>query len=70
MSGVMPKPEVRHLVTHLFGDDAGREAVERIDRRIDQLPGLAGLRLVAQANDRWFDADASVPAARTDADAA
>jgi hypothetical protein len=46
-------PEVRHLVTYLFGDDAGREAVARIDRRIDQLPGLAGLHLVAQASLRW-----------------
>ena len=56
-SGVMPRPEVHHLVTYLFGDEAGREAVDRIDRRIDQLPGLEGMRLVAQANDRWFDAD-------------
>jgi hypothetical protein len=48
-SGVMPKPEVRHLITYLFGDTAGHAAVARIDRRIDQLPGLAGLQLVANA---------------------
>jgi hypothetical protein len=51
-SGVMPRPEVRHLVTHLFGDEAGREAVARIDRRIDMLPGLDGMQLVANANRR------------------
>ncbi len=46
-SGVMPDSEVRHLVTYLFGDAGGQEVVERIDRRIDRLPGLAGLELVA-----------------------
>lgn len=56
-SGVMPRPEVRHLVTYLFGDEAGREAVARIDRRIDRLPGLAGMSLVARANDRLSDQD-------------
>jgi hypothetical protein len=48
-SGVMPEPEVRHLVGYLFGDGEGRQVVERIDRRIDRLPGLAGLELVASA---------------------
>ena len=67
-SGVMPRPEVRHLVTYLFGDDAGREAVARIDRRIDRLPGLAGMSLVATANDRW--SHGSVLPARTDPAAA
>ena len=43
-SGVMPKPEVRHLITYLFGDEPGQEAVARIDRRIDQLPGMDGMR--------------------------
>jgi len=54
-SGVMPKPEVRHLITYLFGDDAGQDAVARIDRRIEQLPGLEGMHLVARASDAWRD---------------
>lgn len=48
-SDVMPTEEVDHLVTYLFGDDEGRAMVERIDRRIDRLPGLGGLHLVAAA---------------------
>ena len=60
-SGVMPKLEVRHLITHLFGDDAGRDALARIDRRIGQLPGLAGMQLVTTASRRWT---AEPPASR------
>lgn len=48
-SGVMPAAETRFLVRHLFTGDAGRALVERIDRRIDRLPGLAGLRPVSRA---------------------
>jgi rubrerythrin len=48
-SGVMPDPETRHLITHLFGDEEGRAAVERIDRRVSSLPGLDGLTIVAAA---------------------
>ncbi|MCU1360830.1 MAG: hypothetical protein JWN99_2119 [Ilumatobacteraceae bacterium] len=48
-SDVMPVAEVKHLVGYLFGDDDGHEMVERIDRRIDKLPGLEGLHLVAAA---------------------
>lgn len=48
-SDVMPAPEVRHLIGLLFGDAEGRAVAERIDRRIDRLPGLAGLRLVTAA---------------------
>jgi hypothetical protein len=48
-SGVMPAAETRFLIDTLFGDEAGRTAVARIDRRIDRLPGLAGLDLVAHA---------------------
>ena len=59
-SGVMPRPEVRHLVTYLFGDEAGRETVARIDRRIDQLPGLAGMSLVANANRRLAPAETTI----------
>lgn len=46
---VMPRSEVSHLVGYLFADDAGRDVVARIDRRIDKLPGLAGLGLADHA---------------------
>lgn len=50
-SDVMPEPEVRHLISFLFGGDDGAAMTARIDRRIDNLPGLAGLRLVSTARD-------------------
>lgn len=45
-SGVMPATETRFLTGHLFSGDEGTAMAERIDRRIDRLPGLAGLRLI------------------------
>lgn len=48
-SGVMPRAETAHLITYLFGDDEGVAMARRIDRRIDRLPGLAGLALVDSA---------------------
>lgn len=48
-SDVMPDTEVEHLVSFLFGGGDGRAVAERIDRRIDRLPGLAGLQLVSRA---------------------
>ena len=48
-SDVMPESEVRHLISYLFGGKDGAEMVARIDRRIDNLPGLSGLGLVAKA---------------------
>jgi hypothetical protein len=48
-SDVMPPAEVGHLIGFLFGDAEGKAMAERIDRRIDRLPGLAGLHLVARA---------------------
>jgi hypothetical protein len=44
-AGVMPEAEVRFLIRYLFADD-GRAIAERIDRRVDRLPGLGGLGLV------------------------
>ena len=52
-AGVMPKPEVDFLITHLFDDDEGREVAARIDRRIDGLPGLEGLGLARRALERY-----------------
>ena len=51
-SGVMPRGEVAFLVRHLFSGDDGHRTVDRIDRRVDQLPGQEGLDLVATAVDR------------------
>jgi hypothetical protein len=49
-SGVMPRAETSHLLRFLFaGEDADRTAFDRIDNRIDRLPGLAGLRLLRRA---------------------
>ena len=43
---VMPVAETQHLVRTLFGGDDGRHVSERIDRRIDALPGLQALALM------------------------
>jgi len=48
-SGVMPDEESRFLVSHLFGGDDGLAVAQRIDRRVDHLPGLAGLNLAVTA---------------------
>jgi hypothetical protein len=50
---VMPEAETRHLIGTLFGGPAGAPAVARIDRRVDGLPGLAGLGLAARAARRY-----------------
>jgi hypothetical protein len=67
-AGVMPRSEVAFLVRTLFGDPAGHDMAARIDRRIDRLPGLADLRLVEGAIDRYTGAVARIgpggPAAR------
>lgn len=48
-AGVMPAAEVDFLVGYLFGDEDGLRTAERIDRRIDRLPGLDGLGLLHTA---------------------
>ncbi len=48
-SGVVPGPEVDFLRAYLFGDDDGRAMADRIDRRVDRLPGLGGLNLLRGA---------------------
>jgi hypothetical protein len=55
-AGVMPAEETSFLVAHLLTDEAGRAAVERVDRCVDRLPGLEGLRLLTRS------AEALVPA--------
>jgi hypothetical protein len=48
-SGVVPEPEADFLRSYLFGDDEGRAMADRIDRRVDRLPGLEGLNLLRGA---------------------
>lgn len=48
-STIMPEAETAHMTRTLFADDEGRRMVERLDRRIHRLPGLAGLDLIASA---------------------
>ncbi|MGH9054687.1 MAG: ferritin-like domain-containing protein [Acidimicrobiales bacterium] len=48
-NSVMPDAEVRFLSSFLFGGHEGRAVAERIDRRVDRLPGLAGLGLLQRA---------------------
>lgn len=48
-SGVVPGDEVDFLRSYLFGDADGRTMAERIDRRVDRLPGLGGLHLLSDA---------------------
>jgi len=48
-SGVMPKAEVAFLVKYLFDGEDGEATAERIDRRVDRLPGQSGLHLLGTA---------------------
>ncbi|MGI8663499.1 MAG: ferritin-like domain-containing protein [Acidimicrobiales bacterium] len=50
---VMPEDDTKHLVRTLFVEGDGVDVAERIDRRIDSLPGLSGLGLMAGAIDRY-----------------
>jgi hypothetical protein len=50
-SGVVPDREVNFLRTYLFGSEEGQAMAERIDRRVDRLPGLDGLHLLRGAVD-------------------
>jgi hypothetical protein len=48
-SGVMSRREVRFLVGYLFSGEKGRQILERIDRRVDLLPGQHDLHLLTRA---------------------
>jgi hypothetical protein len=60
-AGVMPRSEVAFMVRELFGDDGGRAIAQRIDHRVDGLPGLDGLRLVERAVDHYAGGAPSAP---------
>ena len=64
-AGVMPAEETRFLARFLFAGHEGRQAAQRIDRRIDRLPGLGGLHLLERAvDDSIRRDDTSLPARR------
>ncbi len=48
-AGVMPRAETAHLASYLMSGPDGLAAARRIDRRIDRLPGLAGLGLLERS---------------------
>ena len=52
-AGVVPAEETAFMAQHLFADDAGRAAADRIDRRVQRLPGLGGLTLARDAAAAW-----------------
>ena len=52
-SSVMPREETAHLARTLFSGADGRGMLERIDRRVDTLPGLEGLDLLSRAFARY-----------------
>jgi hypothetical protein len=45
----MPKREVGFLVNYLFDGNKGTDVLERIDRRVDRLPGQSDLHLLRHA---------------------
>jgi hypothetical protein len=51
-SGVMPRREVGFLVRYLFDGEKGGQFLERIDRRVDRLPGQDNLHLLTRAVSR------------------
>ncbi|HEX6509147.1 MAG TPA: ferritin-like domain-containing protein [Chloroflexota bacterium] len=50
--GVKPAEDVDRLALYLFDGEDGREAVRRIDRAAQRLPGLNGVRLLERVLDR------------------
>ena len=57
-SGVMPRVETEFVVWWLFDGADGLAVAQRIDRRVDRLPGLAELCLVERARIRRVGIDA------------
>jgi hypothetical protein len=64
-SGDVPQIETDFTTAYLFGSGDGAELIDRIEARIDALPGLAGLDLVrsaiAQCTERVVAEEGGVP---------
>jgi hypothetical protein len=48
-STIQPKRETAFVLNYLMGGAEGAKHIERIDRKMDEMPGLAGLHLVRKA---------------------
>ncbi|GAA4217266.1 ferritin-like domain-containing protein [Actinocatenispora rupis] len=48
-STIQPKRETAFVLNYLMGGPEGNKHIERIDRKMDEMPGLAGLNLVRKA---------------------
>ena len=48
-NGDVPKIETAFATAYLFGSGDGAELIDRVEERIDALPGVAGLNLVRNA---------------------
>ena len=64
-SGDVPKIETSFAAAYLFGSGDGAELIDRVEERIDALPGLAGLNLVRtgirEATQHVIEAEGAVP---------
>jgi hypothetical protein len=64
-SGDVPRIETDFATAYLFGTGDGAELIDRIEARIDALPGLSGLNLVrsaiAECTDRLVAQEGAVP---------
>jgi rubrerythrin len=47
-SGIQPKSETRFLMEYLMGGEEGAKAIQRLDRKVDTLPGCENLNLIAR----------------------
>jgi hypothetical protein len=50
-SSIMEKEEVIHVMNHLMSGPDGRKAAQKIDKNISGLPGMSGLKIVANSLD-------------------
>ena len=48
-SSIQPKPETAFVLDYLMGGPEGEKHITRLDRKVDTLPGQAGLDLVSTA---------------------
>ena len=67
-SGDVPRIETSFATAYLFGSGEGTELIDRVEERIDALPGLNGLNLVrsaiAEATRHVTEVEGSVPEPR------
>lgn len=52
-SGIQPRHETRFILNYLMGGPDGNKIIDRLDRKVDTLPGQEGLHLVARAVGRF-----------------